>query len=342
MPGLPTGSAKTTAAESSGTGPAAIWKALENAGASPIQAAGIMGNWIAESSLNPEADVVDSNGYRSVGLAQFNEASYPNAGSLVTGHPAKDIVSQVNFFVQTGGLRAAQGSTPAQVAGNVAANYERCQTCGGTGSSGNSSQLAREGYASQVAGWAASGNWPTTYNQAADTAVLTNAQTASGSQECAWQIGWGGIPGTSWLSDLFGSGGNVGSGSVCLLSKTQARAVLGAGMLIAGGVVAIFGIALVSVLVNEKKLAAIASAVPGVGAVAGVAGKAGAAAPAPGKVPGTSARSAAGTTPPPAPARKATPPPTTQGHGGRRISGDVKPPPARRTGGRTSQGSKSS
>lgn len=67
-------------------GPSGIFEALINAGFSEAQAVGVMANAIAESSLDPEASVIDSNGARSNGLFQFNEASYPDSGKLVTGN----------------------------------------------------------------------------------------------------------------------------------------------------------------------------------------------------------------------------------------------------------------
>ena len=91
--------------------PQDIWDALRAQGATPIQAAAIMGNQIAESSLNPEASVIDSNGARSVGLNQWNADSYPSSGSLVTGHPLADMLAQVKFLASTGGFAAAKGST---------------------------------------------------------------------------------------------------------------------------------------------------------------------------------------------------------------------------------------
>jgi hypothetical protein len=73
-------------------------------------------------------------------------------------------------------------------------------------------------------------------SSAVDAAALTAASAAQ--SDCAWAIGWGGIAGTSWLNDLFGSGGNVGAGELCVLSKSEARAAIGAGML-AGGILMI-------------------------------------------------------------------------------------------------------
>lgn len=106
-----------------------IYNALRSVGASPAAAIGIIANAMNESSLNPETNAMDSNGYRSYGLWQFNAATYPDASSLVTGHPAQDLIRQVQYLVRVGGLRAASGSTPAQAAGNFAANFERCQGC---------------------------------------------------------------------------------------------------------------------------------------------------------------------------------------------------------------------
>lgn len=115
-----------------------IYNALRSVGASPAAAIGIIANAMNESSLNPEAKVRDSNGYMSYGLWQFNAASYPDASSLVTGNAAQDLIRQVQYLVKVGGLRAASGATPAQAAGNFAANFERCAGCQPGGSQYNS------------------------------------------------------------------------------------------------------------------------------------------------------------------------------------------------------------
>jgi Phage tail lysozyme len=249
----PTGGSSSAGTSGSGgsTTPSAvtpeqIWQDLEQYGASAIVAAGVMGNMIAESSLNPEAvNPADSNGYPSYGLMQWNTASYPSAASLVTGNPVTDALAQVVFFFQTVPQSALQGSTAQAVASNIAANYERCSTC----QSGGTSNEQRQANAATVAGWASSGNWPATTGQASDTATLTSAQSAEGNLECAWQIGFGGIPGTSWLADLFGSGGNIASGSVCIVSKTQVRGVLSAAVLVGG---ALLGVVAVGWLLNTS------------------------------------------------------------------------------------------
>lgn len=106
-----------------------VFNALRSAGASVNAAIGIIANGINESHLDPEARAMDTNGKFSNGVWQFNEASYPSSGSLVTGHPAEDLARQIRFLIQVGGLRAASGSTPQQAASNFAANFERCQGC---------------------------------------------------------------------------------------------------------------------------------------------------------------------------------------------------------------------
>lgn len=230
-------------------GPRQIWAELELAGASAVQAAGIMGNWLAESRLNPEAQAVDSNGYKSYGLAQWNTApgNYPNAATLVTGDPAADARAQVKFFFQTGGGAAATGSTPQQVASNIAANYERCQGC----QSGGAQNTARQANAATVAGWAGTGNWPAATAQASDTAELSSAAQAQSSSRCLWQLGGGTLDLLVYHQSL---------PSVCVFSKTQGRAVGSVGLLAAGAMVGGLGLALLLLGSNTGKKAAGAAA----------------------------------------------------------------------------------
>jgi hypothetical protein len=101
-----------------GCGAKAIYDALISAGFSTVQAVGAMANAIAESTLSPEASVIDSNGARSNGLWQFNEASYPDSGRLVTGNCAADIQQQVGYLKAHVSGAALNGSTGAEVASN--------------------------------------------------------------------------------------------------------------------------------------------------------------------------------------------------------------------------------
>jgi hypothetical protein len=251
--------------------PKDVWDGLLSAGASAVQAAGIMGNWISESGLDPES--VNPGGPQDgVGIAQWQTTDYPDV-PMPTGNPARDLVSQITFFTQTGGLQAAQGTTPQEVAASVAENYERCASC----AAGGQQNAARQSQAGQVASWAAGGSWPSSLGGATTTATLTSAEVAQQGQaqaSCAWSIGWGGIPGTSWLSDLFGGGGNVGGGEICLLSKPQARAVIGTALLTAGGLIMTAGLVAVARAAGLPMIAGAARMIPGAGAVAAAAGTA--------------------------------------------------------------------
>lgn len=213
--------------------PLDIWRALERAGASSVQAAAIMGNMIHESSLNVESAARDSNGAMAYGLVSWNAASYPSAGSLVTGNPQKDLQDQVRFLAQTGGFRAAQGSTVQQAASSFAANYERCQGCQ-PGGSQNSQRITS---AQTVAKWAASGSWPQSAGHASDTATLTSAQDQQQSATCL--VGFSGsIPVIPFLWHQ--------SVSACFLSKSQGRAIAGFFLLAAGSLIVLPGLSLIA------------------------------------------------------------------------------------------------
>lgn len=74
---------------------------------------------------------------------------------------------------------------------------------------------------------------------------VTGSPTATASEDAASTkadclIGISGVPGTSWVNDLFGSGGNVGQ--VCFVSRSEARGFIGALLLGAGA--AAFGLTL--------------------------------------------------------------------------------------------------
>ena len=71
-----------------GVTPKQVYQALIGAGASTLQAIGIMANAINESGLNPESvNPNDPNG-GSYGLIQQNGSQYR---SLVTGNPPADL-----------------------------------------------------------------------------------------------------------------------------------------------------------------------------------------------------------------------------------------------------------
>jgi hypothetical protein len=64
--------------------------------------------------------------------------------------------------------------------------------------------------------------------------------TTSATADCL--IGFGGIPGTSWINDVFGGGGNVGQ--FCVLSRPEARALIGGLLLVAGFPLMVAGLVL--------------------------------------------------------------------------------------------------
>jgi len=127
----------------------AVYRELIAQGASTVQALGIMANMINESGFNPEAI---GDGGTSFGLVQ----QHGDYGHLVTGDPAADMKAQIATLKSLGGFRAASGSTPAQAAGNFAANYERCVGCQPGGDQWN----GRVANAGKVLGWYTSGKWP--------------------------------------------------------------------------------------------------------------------------------------------------------------------------------------
>jgi len=238
-----------------GCGAQAIYQALISAGFSTVQATGAMANAIAESTLNPEARIRDTNGYYSNGLWQFNEKSYPNSASLVTGNCAQDITQQVGFLKSVVSGQALAGSTGAEVAGNFAANFERCSTCsqGNTGTNGWSTRVAN---AATVQAWIASGSWPTSAAGITGNAAsgASGATLTASSTRCL-----------------------VGGNSVipCLLDASQARGIIG-GLCLGGGALLVFGgIVLMAVMSGGPAAVAgraVAGAVPAAGGVAKVAG----------------------------------------------------------------------
>ena len=207
--------------QAGGCGPQAIYTALLAAGFSTVQAVGAMANAIAESTLNPEASVIDSNGARSNGLWQFNEASYPDSGRLITGNCAADIQQQVGYLKAHVSGQALNGTTGAEVASNFAASFERCQGC----QAGGSQNAQRTANAATVQGWVASGSWPTS------SAGITGSS------------GGGNVLTSTIVSGTCVLPLNIPvAGQFCLLSKSQARGVLGVLLMIAGGVLLLPGV----------------------------------------------------------------------------------------------------
>ena len=247
-----------------GVTPQQIYQALLAAGASTIQAIGIMANMIAESGLNPEA--VGDNG-TSFGLVQQHGAQY---ASLVTGNPQADMTAQVNVIAANGGFGAASGSSAAQAAGNFAAGYERCVGC----QPGGGQYSARVANAATVAGWVASGSWPTSAGSATASA---SSGPGSGVADATCALSVGG----QHLGLVFGHGPSLPS--ACLVRKTEVRAFAGFMVLSAGAGVFLVGTILLAAFAFRASGAAravvqVASVVPGAAPAARAARGAGAAA----------------------------------------------------------------
>jgi Phage tail lysozyme len=137
-----------------------VWDALLGYGATPVEAAGIMGNMLHEDSqMDPELVAMDSNGAYSRGLVMWNDlgaGSRVNWSQYITGNVQKDLVSQAGLVVAQGGLAKAAGATPYDAGVSFAHLFEACAECGYQGSS----QLAPRGQsATMVYQVAQSGNW---------------------------------------------------------------------------------------------------------------------------------------------------------------------------------------
>jgi hypothetical protein len=212
----------------SGVTPRQAYQALINAGASTTQAIGILANAINESGIDPEArNPSDPNG-GSYGFVQQNGAGY---AGLVTGNPPVDLKAQIAILAQNGGFKAASGSTPAAAAGNFAAGYERCQGCQPGGPQYNS----RVANAATVAGWVSSGKWPTSSGSPAGAAAAGPSAAQGGpASPCLIQISGPSVP-------VLGS-----LGQACLLSKSEARAIIGGALMVGSAFAALVGLLIVA------------------------------------------------------------------------------------------------
>lgn len=232
-------------AASGGVTPKDIYLQLLHDGATQVEAIGIMANMMNESTLNPEA--VNPAGPQSgVGLVQWQTTDYPAAASLVTGHPLQDMQAQIRFLAMTGGFRAAQGANAGQAAGNFAANYEKCATC----QPGGSQFQARVQNTLAIAGWAKSGKWPAESGKAAAQTGGLSVAGPGNTPDCLWAINLN-IP-------LIG-------GNICLLTKSEVRSLIGAGLLLAGGAVALAGLVVLAAAASIKAAGPAGTIAEGVG-----------------------------------------------------------------------------
>jgi hypothetical protein len=225
--------------------PKDIYLALRQDGASEVQALGIMANMMNESGLNPEA--INPDGPEAgVGLVQWQTTDYPHAATLVTGNPRQDMLAQIRYLAMTGGFNAADGSNAGQSAGNFAARYEKCASCEPGGEQFN----ARVQNTLTLAGWARSGNWPATVGTSRAIGDLSSSSAPGNTPDCAWKLDLN-LP-------LIG-------GNICLISKSQVRAIAGIGLLLAGGAVGVAGLVVLAAAAAIKVAGPVGGVAEGVG-----------------------------------------------------------------------------
>jgi len=80
-----------------------------------------------------------------------------------------------------------------------------------------------------------------------------------------------GIGGTSWINDIIGTGGNIGQGQLCLLRKSQARALIAGALLLPVGLVAVAGAAILALQTISRPLGGAGRALGGGAEIAGAA-----------------------------------------------------------------------
>lgn len=186
---------------------------------------------------------------RSAGLGHY-------AGQSPASVPPKiqDQVASANLhriYQQTHSLAAAarwwNGGTTESVPNPGLPAQSWAKDCGG-GSSG--------AYACQVLRRMSLGGHYLSGHGSGSGGTVTTSATA----DCF--AGFGGIPGTSWINDIFGSGGNVGN--VCLVTYSQARAFVGVSFLLGGALIALPGIALIALGVGMRATSPVLATVNGI------------------------------------------------------------------------------
>jgi Phage tail lysozyme len=130
-----------------------LYDALTGAGFDKSQAIGLMANAWHESGFDQE--VINPAGPQSgVGLFQWQTTDYPAAARYVTGNPARDLQTQVQA-IRNDTRRLNLSGSAQQVAGTVAADFERCAGC----QPGGAQYAARTGTAGSLWGEATRGSW---------------------------------------------------------------------------------------------------------------------------------------------------------------------------------------
>jgi Phage tail lysozyme len=260
-----------------------IWNGLLAKGATPIQAAGMMGNMVQESSLNPENDAIDINGSRSIGIVSWNQAPgvYHNAAELLTGNPTVDITNQIAAL--EGVFSAASGPDPATAASNFMNNFEHCAPA-------YCNESRRRLMAEAVYQAAQSGNWTLTPGTppAVSAVPVTPGAPVAPNPSTAGFFGQGilsqGLQGVEQYLGLSGpvqnalglknpvSWAEAASGEIVAVGQflISAETWIRLGEVLLGVILASAGVAMIAVTLaqsNPSAVGTIASLIPGVGPV---------------------------------------------------------------------------
>jgi hypothetical protein len=204
-------------------------------GLTPAQSAGIVGNFMQESGVNPNA----TNSIGATGIAQWLGSRLTNLYSFAQGlgQPANSLQTQLLYSwyelngSENGSLVALkQTSTPAAAATVIFNDYERA---------GDSSLPARIANANAVYQAGTGQSAPIGSATLASATSGNDNSSSSGSSDCT--IGW------TWPS-----AGPIGGGKVCIWRPGWTRALLG-GVCIAGAGV-IMVVAVASLAGSEVKI----------------------------------------------------------------------------------------
>lgn len=170
-------------------------------GFTSAQSAGIVGNLIQESGVNPESVQPDGPGR---GIAQWSVGGRWRP-SLATGNVQQDLSNQEQYVIDelqsnpAYGLAALrQATTPVQAAQIFGSDYERYGKAG-----------ARLSDAQQVFDEAQTNNWPSVSSNAPQTATLTGV-SVSGASDALSQVAQFVFPGLGLFGSASGAVSDVG------------------------------------------------------------------------------------------------------------------------------------
>lgn len=215
-------------------------------GLTPAQSAGIVGNLMQESGVNP-----NSAGDGGAGIAGWTPPSQLYQYAAQVNQPSNSLQTQLNFIwwelnnSEQGALAdLKKQSTPSGAAVSFQNEFERCYGAGTATANkpGNTcEQFNRTANADAVYTAATGKSVSGLLGQLGSTAA--SGQTGTSSTDVNCQIGW------TWPSAL-----GIGGGNVCIWQAGWTRALLG-GLLITAG--ALTGLVAMGLLIGESALSGI-------------------------------------------------------------------------------------